>query len=150
MTAPIEIIVRGLVRRGSQVLLCRNDQGLYYYLPGGHIEFGESAVQSLQREFKEECGVDVAVGPLAMACEVVFRQNAKWRHELNLVFHVQLPSSNVASLEPGISFHWIELASVPSADVRPDAVKAWLMSGGRHDPEWVSQVPSEGPLSECR
>jgi hypothetical protein len=66
------------------------------------------------------------------------------------VFHVQLPSDEVASAEPGISFHWIELASVPSADIRPDAVKAWLMSGGRHDPEWVSQVPSEGPLSECR
>lgn len=129
--------------RGSQVLLCRNDRGKFYYLPGGHVEFGESATGALRREFLEECRVSAVIGNLAMACEVVFEQDGSWRHEINLVFHVQLPVAGVASFETGISFHWLDLAAIPTADVRPDAVKAWLMSGGGQGIGWISQVSTE-------
>jgi len=91
----------------------------------------------------EESGVDAAVGPLAMVCEVVFHQDSRTRHEVNLVFHVELAHPTVASIEPGISFDWLDLAAVPGADVRPEAIKAWLISGGGGGVEWVSQTPAE-------
>jgi len=34
----------------------------YYYLPGGHIRTGETISQSLEREIREEMGIDVKAG----------------------------------------------------------------------------------------
>ncbi len=37
------------------------DYGVYYLLPGGGIELGESPNDAIIREVKEECGIDVEV-----------------------------------------------------------------------------------------
>lgn len=140
MGSHIEVIARGVSRRGNSVLLCRNDKRGYLYLPGGHVEVGERAEDALVREFAEECGVKVSIGDLALTCEASFGQGANLVHEVNLVFHVEpLPDSlTVLSLEPGISFHWIDSAAIAGLDLRPDPIKAWLMSGGAGSSGWAS------------
>ncbi len=55
----IEVIARGLCIRDGKVLLCRHIKQAYNYLPGGHVEFGESATDALAREMMEEAGVAV-------------------------------------------------------------------------------------------
>src|SRR5207244_2488189 len=86
----IEFIARGLCIRNERVLLCKSIKDNYLYLPGGHVDFGESAPTALAREFMEETGTAVQVGPLALIHEHLFRQSGRLRHELNLVFHVEL------------------------------------------------------------
>jgi len=132
----IEVIARGLIQVGSSYLLCRNVEKGYCYLPGGHVEFGESAAAALERELIEEAGLRVTVGRLMMASEVIFEQGGKRRHELNLVFHVEPASGveldtgkEVASLEEGIGFDWVEQAAVVETDLRPGVIRAWLVSG---------------------
>jgi 8-oxo-dGTP diphosphatase len=50
-----------LVQRDGHLLLCRKKQGTpLLILPGGKPEPGESAHQCLQREVREELGVEVA------------------------------------------------------------------------------------------
>ncbi len=143
----IELIARGLLVRGSRVLLCRSLKRGYMYLPGGHVEFGETAAEALAREWMEELGWPVRVGELALAAEVLFRDAKRDRHELNLVFHVEQGGQGVtgetASREPKIAFDWVDLAAVVDLDVRPTAIRAWLASGaglmaGTSD-RWVSQ-----------
>jgi ADP-ribose pyrophosphatase YjhB (NUDIX family) len=85
----IEILARGLLIRSGRVLLCRNVDRGYFYLPGGHVEFGEPAHAALEREFLEETGRTVRAGVCLLASEHAFRQGKKDRHELNLVFHVE-------------------------------------------------------------
>lgn len=164
----IEFIARGVLFDGSRILLCFNPDKEYYYLPGGHIEFGESAAYALRRELMEECGLPIAVGPLVMVDEHSFQTKKRLHHEMNLVFHVEpLPptgteSSNrkkaksadwrdVRSLEPDLEIHWIELAAAVDLDIRPESAKAFIVSGAgatidRHDHpshvEWVSVMHS--------
>ncbi len=144
----IEFIARGLWIHGSKVLLCRNTIKDYLYLPGGHIEFGESAAAALAREFLEETGIKVRVGPMLLATEGTFTTKKHRHHELNLMFHVEHRSTattksppRVISKEKGIAFEWLDLAAVVDSDIRPTAIKAWLATGPlTTNPEWVSEI----------
>lgn len=129
----IEVIARGAWIDGGKVLLCLNEKGGFYYLPGGHVEFGESAARALAREFEEETGIQVRVAGCVLVTEGFFESGRKPHHELNLLFHVKHSPTAVASREAGISFQWIDLAGLVDLDVRPQAIKAWLVSGGVSD-----------------
>ncbi|MBL4698764.1 MAG: NUDIX domain-containing protein [Phycisphaerales bacterium] len=143
-----EIIARGLLIHNGRVLMCRNIKHNYCYLPGGHVEFAEKASDALIREIKEETGLESSVGPLLLTTEQCFNDGKRVHHEINVVFHVEhigestVPNSNppseVPSIESYIDFAWVDLAQLPEADIRPNEIKAWLMSGG-------ATTPSQGP-----
>jgi 8-oxo-dGTP diphosphatase len=127
---PIEVIARGVLLRGDSVLLCRNIAGGYFYLPGGHVEFGESAATALEREFLEECGLAVRGRELILVTEAVFTTSSKRHHEVNLVFHVEHVGEpgdgKVASREPEIAFEWHRLSLLRQIDLRPVRIREWL------------------------
>ncbi|MCC6969851.1 MAG: NUDIX domain-containing protein [Phycisphaerales bacterium] len=137
----IEFIARGLAIRDGRVLLCKNIKRGYYFLPGGHVEFGETAETALVREFKEEAGVEVKCGGVALVAEHLFDRKNGPCHEVNVVFHVELSESEIRSCEPKIAFEWAELAEVNERDLRPGCIKAWLVAGGRTKQRvsWVSE-----------
>lgn len=124
-----ETIARGVLTRGSAVLACKNLEKGYLYLPGGHVEVGETAASSLIREFDEETGLKVTPGRCAAIAEVIWQGG----HEVNFLFHVEhvgeLPET-IESKEDDIGFEWIEAAAIVDADLRPRAIKAWLIGGG--------------------
>ncbi len=130
----IEVIARGLMVIGSKVLLCRNIKHGYCFLPGGHVEFGETAAAALVREFEEECGLSPTVRSLGQVSEGIFHDGKRLRHEVNLVFHVEHPSAvadaatppPVTSLEKKIAFEWVDLGNLGEVDLRPESALAWL------------------------
>jgi len=143
----MEPIARGVLRRGSRILLCRNDKRGYYYLPGGHVDPGETFAAACAREFEEETGLIVRTMACGLVAEVSFGQGEDRHHEINLVFHVEHdgppPGAEIASREPGISFHWVDLASLQDIDVRPRAIQAWLIAHETPPPGLVPCVLSE-------
>ena len=71
-------------------LLMVNHRGLlpgqFWAPPGGGIEFGESAEVSLQREFREETGLEVSINRFLFACEFIRDP----LHALELFFDVSI------------------------------------------------------------
>jgi 8-oxo-dGTP diphosphatase len=63
MTAPLEVAVAVLLRVDGRVLLARRPVGKvyagYWEFPGGKVEPGESVMNALAREIREELGVEV-------------------------------------------------------------------------------------------
>ncbi len=54
-----------LIDNGKIILIKRvKKDRVYYVFPGGGVEKGETLVQALQREMREELGVNVSVGKL--------------------------------------------------------------------------------------
>ena len=105
--AGIETIARGVCLKDGQVLLCRAKGGATTYLPGGHIEFGETGRQALVREVKEELGLDAQTGKFLGVVENAFTQHGKPHAEINLVYELILPpDAEIAAREDWIAFEW--------------------------------------------
>ena len=111
--AGIEVIARGVCVQDGKILLCRAKGGATTYLPGGHIEFGETGRQALVREVKEELGVDAETGAFLGVVENAFQQHGKPHAEINLVYELKLPVTTPArALEDWIEFEWRDIAHI--------------------------------------
>ena len=126
--AGIETIARGVCVKDGKLLLCRAKGGKSTYLPGGHIEFGETGRAALVREVKEELGVDSSAGAFLGALENSFMQNGKPHAEINLVYELELADGTDAgkleSQEDWIEFEWRDLKELDSANLLPEGFRA--------------------------
>ena len=124
--AGIEIIARGVCVQEGNILLCRAKGGATTYLPGGHVEFGETGRQALVREVKEEMGVDAETGAFLGVVENAFEQHGKPHAEVNLVYELKIPAATPArALEDWIAFEWRDLAHLD--DLLPAAFRRLSM-----------------------
>ena len=120
--AGIEVIARGVCVQDGKILLCRAKGGTTTYLPGGHIEFGETGRQALVREVKEELGVDAETGAFLGVVENAFQQHGKPHAEINLVYELKLPAATPArAQEDWIEFEWRDRAHLD--DLLPAAFR---------------------------
>lgn len=115
----IETIARGVCVRGGRLLLCRAKGGSSTYLPGGHIEFGETGRAALVREMKEEAGLVAETGRFLGVVENAFIQHGKPHAEINLVYEMKLPDAAVSAKEDWIEFEWCALSELKDANLLP-------------------------------
>lgn len=83
----IRVRVCGLLFDNERILLVNHrlpDRAAWWAPPGGGVEFGEPLDHALQREFKEETGLQVTSGPFAFGCE--YRDEEL--HAIELFFRV--------------------------------------------------------------
>lgn len=121
----IETIVRGIAVRDGKILLCKAKGGESTYLPGGHIELGETGREALVREIKEETGLNSAVGRFLGVVENSFVQKGKKHSEINLVFELNLDSKDglVNAAEDWIEFEWCDLSNLDAANLLPEVFR---------------------------
>jgi 8-oxo-dGTP pyrophosphatase MutT (NUDIX family) len=126
-----------------QRLLMHNDESDgFWALPGGRIEFGESAAVTLRRELKEELGVTAEVGRLLWVVENFFTYRGTGFHEISFYFLVSLPvdCSIKAHHEPfygdengvPIIFEWHPIDELESTNLHPSFLR-----------KAVAQLPQE-------
>ena len=119
--AGIEVIARGVCVIDGKILLCKARGGKTTYLPGGHIEFGETGRQALVREIKEELGLDSTTGAFLGVVENSFMQHGKPHAEINLVYELSLAEGEVRAREDWIEFEWRPLTDLD--DLMPEAFR---------------------------
>ena len=68
----INIRAGAIIIKDNKVLMVKNNKNNYYYSVGGRIQFGETALQAIKREVKEELGFEMEVDRLGFICEAYF------------------------------------------------------------------------------
>ena len=133
MERHIETIARGVCIRNGKVLLCLPKDRSYSYLPGGHIEFGETGREALVREMKEETGLDATAGDLLGVVESSFVQKGEKHCEINLIYRMRVPvpvtssSGGVQSQEDWICFDWVPCDKISSVNLLPVEMRDFLV-----------------------
>ena len=132
---PIETLVRGVCVKDGWLLVCQSKGAANTYLPGGHVEFGERAVDALEREIREELGVASKAGAFLGAIEHTFKQKGARHCEINLVFAVEIaalsPESAPAACEDWISFRWVPVTRMGRYHLEPWPLRK-LIPGWMH------------------
>ncbi len=133
--AGIETIARGVCVQNGKVLLCKAKGGRTFYLPGGHIEFRETARRALIREMREEMGVDVTVGRFLGIVENAFLQHDAPHAEINLVYEMELPADTPAvAQEDWIAFEWVPYLDIGrTATLLPPTMNAFIRTVAQGD-----------------
>jgi 8-oxo-dGTP diphosphatase len=128
MNMKFHYIVRGIIRDGDHVLLCKQKNGNYTFLLGGHIDFGEGAKAALAREIKEEIGADVTVSDFRGAIENAWDDHC----EISLVFDVEHKLSKDVTPVPAspeeehLAFLWVHKDDLAKHNVLPTPLIQWL------------------------
>ena len=114
-THGFRVAVNAVIERDGLVLLARRRDIGWWNLPGGGVEPGESVTEGLQREMREEIGVEVEVMRLAG----VYSKPQK--SEVVLVFLCRLPADQEQTLhttDEVSELGWFAPAALP-ADLLP-------------------------------
>lgn len=90
----------------------RREPGLAF--PGGHVSFGETQEETLKREFLEEWGLPISVGPLRWVGEIFFPWGESPCHQICFYYEVAAEKEALPRGE-----------SIPMAD-NPFVEGAWL------------------------
>ncbi len=139
----IHVQSRAVIIKEGHILLCKTT-GLdldFYFLPGGHIEHGESAKDAMLRELKEEIGFEFEINRFLGCFEYSFdpnvRKHAKCHtHEYDFIFEANsnlLPAPHMAleQFEKHIKVLWIPIDKLEEIDLRPDPLKNLI-------PKWLN------------
>ncbi|MGC6456298.1 MAG: NUDIX domain-containing protein [Coraliomargaritaceae bacterium] len=132
----IRTAARALIIKNKKVLTIkmRDKTGIFYILPGGGQEHGETLEEGLQRECLEELGAHVKVGKLLYLREYIgknheFRDTHSNFHQVESVFSCELSDPEAVGRgtnhdKKQIGIEWIPLVEMPQRRFLPQAIKS--------------------------
>ncbi len=137
----IHVLARAVIVDQDHLLVCKTlDLPIsFYFLPGGHVEHGESAEDAVRRELLEESGAQCTIKRFLGCLEYSFEPGHSsicHNHEYNFFFEAESDvlkiGKPIARLEDHIELIWIPLREIEFTDFRPEPLKTliseWLNS----------------------
>lgn len=147
--------VKALIRRQGAILLIRkqdfSDGEIYYLLPGGGQEGGETFTDALRREVREETGLEIRIGDLVLIREYIGRNHEYAQrhaevHQIEFVFECEPLSvkTDLQGTHPDhgqIGIEWVDLTILPTINLYPKMLLTALDSEGNiHSPIYRGDV----------
>ena len=139
----IHVLARAVITDQDHILLCKTTDlaNNFYYLPGGHVELGESAEEALIRELMEEVGVHASIKRFLGCLEYRFNGGHCHDHEYSFVFEVESDhleyNIKPKSMESKLDLIWMPIKQLAEIDFRADPLKTLI-------PKWLNS-----PASNC-
>ena len=134
----IRTSVKAVVVQDGRLLALESvdKQGVWFLLPGGGQEHGETLHQALQRECLEEIGTEVEIGPLRFVRDYIgshheFADTSSHFHQVELMFACRVPARYVPTTghapdgsQTGV--RWLPLAKLHSQRFYPKTLISHL------------------------
>ncbi|MBP3489931.1 MAG: DUF4916 domain-containing protein [Roseburia sp.] len=140
--------VCGIMIRDGKLLAMKDENSVYYYLPGGRVMLHETAESAIKRELREEMGVEPEIiRPLWLA-ENFFTEDVKQEkyHELCLYFLMDISGTELLTRGECFertegkhhhTFEWIPFERLREEYLYPLFIKEKIYSLPEHL-EWLT------------
>jgi ADP-ribose pyrophosphatase YjhB (NUDIX family) len=146
--------VGAIIVHDGRLLVERNLKDGYCFVPGGRVEYGESSIEALARELREELGEDVEVGRMIIMSDNEFEIHGKRYQEAAPYFLAKLATdSNLLNRqgvfeghEPGTMFSWLPFDEIDEADLFPPFLRERVQKTPQTT-EYIVHSDLESPLA---
>jgi ADP-ribose pyrophosphatase YjhB (NUDIX family) len=95
----------------GEILMQRRVDNNFWALPGGAMEFGETIVQTAEREVREETGLDVRVdgivGTFSDPRHIIEYSDGEVRQQFNICFHATLLGGELRASSESKEVRWV-------------------------------------------
>jgi ADP-ribose pyrophosphatase YjhB (NUDIX family) len=117
----MNIRVTGLLLENNTLLLLRQDtdSGRTWSLPGGKVEERETLAAALQREMREETGLEVAVSKLVYVCDYFPEEH---KHIVHMSFFVNRVGGALGDIILGVDTNRIHAVEMVPLDQISDKI----------------------------
>ncbi|UII58279.1 NUDIX domain-containing protein (plasmid) [Cytobacillus spongiae] len=130
---------KAIIRKENKILLTKNEDenGIFYLLPGGGQEHGETLHEALRRECIEETGREVKVGELLHIREYIGKNHEhasfdQHVHQIEFYFECFLYSEGGHDPEPSnpdshqVGIEWVDLNMLVQYRLYPRKIRQYL------------------------
>lgn len=143
-------VTRGIIIKENKILISEaegfpND----FFLPGGHVEFGESAKDALKREFMEELGIPCRIDSFLGIVESKWSSQDTINCEVNQLFLISSDhlhtDSNPLSKETHLRFLWLDVNNSELMKLQPHPIGHLIQQfvNGNKEVWWESTLHSK-------
>ena len=110
--------VAGILIEDGRILLIENTKNdkKYWLVPGGGVDWGESAAEALIREFKEETSLDIEVEKFLFISETIAPD--KQKHVINLYFKIKKAENSSNIMKLGEEEMLTDLRFIPEGEIK--------------------------------
>lgn len=125
----IRVLALGLIRDGNRIFISEGydpvKQQTFYRAMGGGVDFGETSLEALQREFQEEIQADLTNIKFLGCLENLFTFNGKPGHEILFVYQCDFADAKFYQLEQLVFAEgerkkrglWVEISRFKSGEL---------------------------------
>lgn len=129
--------VAGVIEKEGKYLVQQISGKDYYILPGGHVRIGETSIDAIRREIKEEVGIEVDEKDCKLFCynENIFEREGKIEHWIEQYYIISTDLELQDSWEfvehdidgiKTLKYNFIESDKINQIDLKPEILKEIL------------------------
>ncbi len=123
--------VGAIIIKNKKILMVRNNKSPHYYSVGGRVKIGESSIEALNREIKEELGLKLNILDLAVVQESFYEYGVDKDkiHEISLFYNVdfnentKIESMNFLEVDCTEYLQWLDLNKLDEYEIYPEFFK---------------------------
>ena len=144
--------VSAVILRENRLLVMRDENAPYFYLPGGRVKLFETAEAAVLRELKEELRIEAEIGRTLWLNECFFTEDVTREnyHELCVYFLMDVSKTDLYARgdrfvlrerRHTLEFEWLDFDRLQTAYLYPLFIKEKIFNLPEHPelltaPEW--------------